>query len=52
MFRFRKMSVGHSSGIASSSITSDDNALIAKGDLSVASSPVPNKEKVICKLIR
>uniref|UniRef100_A0A914BUE3 GTP cyclohydrolase 1 n=1 Tax=Acrobeloides nanus TaxID=290746 RepID=A0A914BUE3_9BILA len=41
------MSVGHSSGIASSSITSDDNALIAKGDLSVTSSPVPNKEKTI-----
>uniref|UniRef100_A0A914CJ01 GTP cyclohydrolase 1 n=1 Tax=Acrobeloides nanus TaxID=290746 RepID=A0A914CJ01_9BILA len=41
------MSVGYSSGISSSSITSDDNALIARVDLSVTSSPVPNKEKTI-----
>lgn len=40
------MSVGHSSGIASSSTTSDDQAIIAKGDMSAAISPIPNKDKV------
>lgn len=40
------MSVGHSSGIATSSNASDDLAITTKGDLTVAVSPLPNKDKV------